>query len=65
MAKRVTVVSEAYEAEFVAALDAAVLGAMKRTNTDAWWQRLEQYLCDVLISAANFGPARPNSNQSR
>jgi len=48
MAKRVTEVPAAYEAEFIAALDAAWLGAMKRTNTDAWWQRLEQYLYDVL-----------------
>jgi hypothetical protein len=48
MAKRVTEVPAAYEAEFIAALDAAWLGAMKRTNTDAWWHHLEQYLYDVL-----------------
>ena len=48
MAKRVTAVPAAYEAEIIAALDAAWLRAMNRTNTDDWWQRLEQYFYDVL-----------------
>jgi hypothetical protein len=49
MAKRATEVPSAYEAEIIAALETAYARAMSRTNTDAWWHRLEQYLYDVLI----------------
>jgi hypothetical protein len=51
MAKRVTEVPAAHEAEFIAALGAAWLGAMKRTNPDAWWHHLEKYLYDVRATA--------------
>jgi hypothetical protein len=48
MAKRVTEVPAAYEAEIIAALDVAWLRAMNQTNTDDWWQRLEHYFYYVL-----------------
>jgi hypothetical protein len=48
MTKRLTEVSPAYEAEIVAALEAAGAAAAKRTGSEEWWERLEQYLYEAL-----------------